>query len=335
MTPHLLIHTIVDQTVVFIAQLATSGGVRAPLAQVADQVFRGLAHELRGQGIRQNVIADMFGLAVRTYHRRVQSVEQSKTVEGTTVWAAVLDYIRDHQPISAAKVQQRFSRDEPEVVSGVLRDLTDSGLVYRAGRGARAVFRATDASDFDADADDAAIEHLVWLMIYREGPLSVDQLSNKTGIAQTACETAVASLVKENKVKSSRGNDGTIYSSDRFEVFAQTEHGWEAAVLDHYRAMVSAIRTKLSGSSPYADLAGGSTWSFDVWPGHPLEERAKQSLSRLRQELSALRAEIDLHNAAQPSTRTPQRVVVYAGQYVTDLEGQNNDHDDENKREER
>jgi hypothetical protein len=38
MTIELLIHAIVRQTTILIAQLATSMGVRAPLAQIANQV---------------------------------------------------------------------------------------------------------------------------------------------------------------------------------------------------------------------------------------------------------------------------------------------------------
>jgi hypothetical protein len=82
MHTHPLIETIVRQTMVFVAQIATAGGVRAPLAHVADQVFHELTRELSSQGLSKNVIADMFGMALRTYHRRVQAVEQSKTFEG-------------------------------------------------------------------------------------------------------------------------------------------------------------------------------------------------------------------------------------------------------------
>lgn len=74
---HLLVNSIVQQTIVFIAQLATAAGVRAPLARIADEVFLGLTRELQAQGLKKKVIADMFGMGLRTYHRRVQSAEQS------------------------------------------------------------------------------------------------------------------------------------------------------------------------------------------------------------------------------------------------------------------
>ena len=41
MNVQLLIDSIVRQTTVLVAQLATAGGVRAPLASVANQVFSG------------------------------------------------------------------------------------------------------------------------------------------------------------------------------------------------------------------------------------------------------------------------------------------------------
>ena len=42
----LVIDAIVRQTTVLIAQLATSAGMRAPLAQIANQTFLSLTHEL-------------------------------------------------------------------------------------------------------------------------------------------------------------------------------------------------------------------------------------------------------------------------------------------------
>src|SRR5512138_289125 len=118
---------------VFTAQLATAGGVRAPLASLANRVFLDLTNELRNQGLRHSVIADMFGITLRTYHRRVRELEQSRSVEGSTVWEAVLGFIREHEPVNAARIYQRFSLDDPDVVSGVLTDLVGSGLVYGTG----------------------------------------------------------------------------------------------------------------------------------------------------------------------------------------------------------
>jgi len=137
---------------VFIAQLATAGALRAPLAHVAEQVFLDLTRELSSLGVRKNVIADMFGMALRTYHRRVRELGESKTEAGRSVWEAVLDFIRQKGPVSGREVLTRFAGDDAEVVSGVLSDLAHSGLVYRAGRGDGARYHIADAADFAGDA---------------------------------------------------------------------------------------------------------------------------------------------------------------------------------------
>src|SRR5690606_40872132 len=92
---------------VFIAQLATSGGVRAPLAQVANQVFLNLSNELQSQGVSKKVIADMFGMALRTYHRKVRSCRESQTEAGRTIWEAVFDHICRRSEEHTSELQSR------------------------------------------------------------------------------------------------------------------------------------------------------------------------------------------------------------------------------------
>jgi len=75
MTPRFLIDALVQQTTVLIAQLSTAAGFRSPLSHVADQVFLSLAQEIERQGVSRKVVADMFGLALRTYQRKVQRLE--------------------------------------------------------------------------------------------------------------------------------------------------------------------------------------------------------------------------------------------------------------------
>jgi hypothetical protein len=90
MNVDLLIDSIVRQTTVLIAQLATAAGGRAPLAHTANQVFADLIRELKEQGLGTKVIADMFGLTLRTYHNRVRRLAESSTFKGRSVWEAVL-----------------------------------------------------------------------------------------------------------------------------------------------------------------------------------------------------------------------------------------------------
>lgn len=323
MNPRLLIDAIVQQTMVFIAQLATAGGVRAPLVNVADQVFRELTRELLAQGLKKKVIADMFGLGLRTYQRRLQAAEQSKTDVGHTVWEAVLGYLQQQQPVSAARVLDRFLRDDREIVLGVLNDFVNSGIAYRAGRGDRAVYRIAPEADFqDEDERQRAADFVVWLAVYRQAPIDAERLVQHTGLSVQVVDAALARLTEADKVQ--RSEQG-LFSSETFEVPWGAELGWEAAVLDHFRAMVTTITLKLgAGSKGLADTVGGSTWTLDVWAGHPFEAEAKSMLRELRQRVEELRQRIDQFNVAQPHSLDVERVVVYLGQYVQSKQSENN-----------
>ena len=321
MNTHLLIDSIVQQTMVFIAQLATAGGVRAPLAHIADQVFLDLTHELTAQGVTKKVIADMFGMALRTYHRRVQETLQSQTDSDRTVWEGVLDFVRSKEPVTALDVQQRFLRDDAEVVSGVLNDLVNSGLAYRAGRGDRAVYRAAHEADFLASDDEAraARRWLVWLTVYRKGPATAAEVAEQARLPEAECARALGELLQEGKASSVETDGTASFSAARFDVPVGESHGWEAAVLDHYQALVTSVCQKLTDRGPMArpaDTTGGSTWSLDVWPDHPLEAEAKGTLRRVRTEMEDLRRRIDEHNAHETAPPARERVLVYLGQSI-------------------
>jgi hypothetical protein len=318
---HVLVDAVVQQTMVFIAQLATAGGIRAPLAQVADQVFLELSAELQSQGVSKKVIADMFGMALRTYHRKVQAARQSQTESGQSVWEAIFDFIRSSEPVAGNEIHRRFTRDDPEVVSGVLNDLVNSGLTYRAGRGDTAVYRAAAEADFVV-ADPAMGETwdwLTWLAVYRHGPATEADLREHARVPAPVCQAALERLMAAGRVIVSGQGAEALYSSQYLEVPLGEHLGWEAAVLDHFQAMVAAITMKLRDGAARAelrDVVGGSTWSLDVWPGHPLREEAMATLARIRREVEDLRQRIDASAGDAPAAEARERVVFYAGQYM-------------------
>src|SRR5690349_6100935 len=109
MTIELLIQAIVRQTTLLIAQLATSGGSRAPLAQVASQVFLDLVRELERQGVSRKVSADMFGLGLRTYQRKIARLTESSSERGRSLWVAVLDFVEARQSATRAEILLHFA----------------------------------------------------------------------------------------------------------------------------------------------------------------------------------------------------------------------------------
>jgi len=321
MNLELLIDAIIRQTTVLIAQLATAQGVRAPLANVANQVFLDLAGELQAQGVSRKVCADMFGMALRTYQRKIQRLGESTTERGRSLWEAVLAFLDQDRVVTRAEVLGRFHRDEAELVRGVLHDLCESSLVFRTGVGARTGYRVAKADELRSlsEGGRAGYDELVWALVFREGPLTREALGRhaRTGDVDAALER----LTSAGRVHVSEQRGVPEYSASRFYVPREAAAGWEAAVFDHFQALVKTIAQRLA---PMPDgregQIGGSTYSFDVWPGHPLEQEALEQLARFRERTTALRERIAQYNRAHPRPDRYLTVTVYAGQSVIENE---------------
>jgi hypothetical protein len=173
----LLIDGIMRHTTVLIAQLATTAGVRAPLARVADQVFFDLAREIEAQGVGRKVVADMFGLALRSYQKKMHRLAASETDATQTLWQSVLATLQ-RGPQTRARLLERYRHDGEREVGAVLADLVSSGLVYISGNGANTSWSGAEANirNVTAAADLEAFANVAWLRVFRkevtEAPLS-------------------------------------------------------------------------------------------------------------------------------------------------------------------
>lgn len=312
MNAQLLIDSIVRQTMVLVAQLATSRGLRAPLAHVADQVFLELAAELEAQGLSRKVTADMFGLALRSYRRRVQRLTESSTERGRSLWEAVLDFLASSQAVTRARVLERFHRDEEPTLRAILNDLCESGLVFQLGRGPTSVYRAATPAELRLAADQGlGLDGLLWVIIYREGPLSLEQVAQKVRGDTEAVRAAVDRLLAEQRVVVDA--ESGQYRSSQLVLMLDAEAGWEAAMLDHYQSVVRTLCARLRGEGA-AVSTGGSTYSFDVWPSHPLAAEVKATLPRLRGQLGELWDRVEAYNRVHGLPPEYESTTVYAGQ---------------------
>src|SRR5688572_9131626 len=321
MTLELLIHAIVRQTTLLIAQLATSGGARAPLAQVANQVFLDLVRELERQGVSRKVSADMFGLGLRTYQRKIQRLSESSTDQGRSLWVAVLDFVESQVSVSRADVLNRFAGDDEVQVRGVLHDLCESRLVVATGSGASLVYRAASEEELGSLRHRAkdGLEEFLWALVYREGPFTVAALAERTQLDPTELERWLVRLVDAGRIERSDPvlQAAPTYHASSLVVPLGSAVGWEAAVFDHFQAMVNTIggRLRTARTGPkLADRIGGSTYTFDVWPGHPLEDDVYDSLKTLRGAIGDLRERVERFNADRELPENHTKVVMYVGQ---------------------
>jgi hypothetical protein len=319
----LVIDAIVRQTTVLIAQLATSAGMRAPLAHIANQTFLSLTQELERQGIAQKVIADMFGLALRSYQQKLQRLSESATDHGRSLWEALHDYLQQRQVASRAEVLLRFARDDQASVRGILSDMVDTGVIYKTGRGDSTIYRIAPVEEIERVSAREVLESaaaLLWVTIYREGPLDEVELARRLPLSADMLAQALEALCADGRIRREQHDGAPVYTSASCLIPIGQSAGWEAALLDHYQALVRSICAKLNQGATASkpdDRIGGSTYSFDVWPGHPERERVSALLASQRAALSALWNEVAQYNAAHPRKGAFERVTFYFGQLVT------------------
>jgi hypothetical protein len=324
----LLMDGIVRQTTVLLAQLSTAAGVRSPLAHIADQVFVELAREIEAQGVRRQVVADMFGMALRSYQKKMRRLTESASVSEQTLWQAVLELVEHEQP-TRSRVVERFQFDGEREVAAVLRDLVKSGLVSVTGTGGDAVYAVTSPAVRDKvrhRQDLDSVSNLAWLLIFRGEVSGPTELAARLQVDDTVAREALDELLRSGRV---RLDDGALVSSN-LVVPLGAEQGWEAAVLDHFRTVAVAIATKVRtgfGGSKVDDRVGGSTFTFTIAPEHPYERDVFELLRSTRVSAQALWDKVAAHNQAHPpDPQCSTQVSFYVGQTLDiDDEGQSGD----------
>jgi predicted transcriptional regulator len=293
------------------------------LAHVAGRVFLDLANELAAQGVGRKVSADMFGMALRSYVRKVRRLHASVTEPERTLWQAVYDAIADAPDgVTRDELLRRFARDDDAQVNALLRDLSDSGLVCSEGRAGTQRYRT--AASLNHAPTGNGFEELVWVTISREGPLGWSELCARVGRDEPRLERAVQALIEMGRVHRSGTASAPRFEARDFLIPLDATSGWEAAVFDHFQAVVQTICQRLTvkhGGARTPELVGGSTYRFDVWPGHPMWDEARQCLSKFRAEHTALRERVDAYNREHTPPSEYTQVVLYGGQCLVTRDG--------------
>ncbi len=322
MDTKLLIDAIVQQTTILIAQLSVAAGIRAPLSHLADQVFVDLAREIERQGVSRKVAADMFGMALRGYQRRVQRLSESASIRNRTLWEAVYDFVSEQDNVSRERLSERFRHDPPDDVGAVLADLVTNGLIYCAGRGPRAFYRVVtpaERSSNGAQDDLQNAQALVWVTAYRARRIRLSELQKSFALPNEKLQLLVDSLVKENRLSVVEASEDPLLEASTFLVPVGASQGWEGAVFDHFSAVATAIAAKIhrGPGAQRDDQIGGATLSFDVHAEHPYRSDVLGLLQHTRTEVNRLWDKVVAYNKAHPvPDEHKERVSFYFGQNV-------------------
>lgn len=307
------------QTTVLIAQLSSTAGIRAPLAHLADEIFLNLSRELEQQGVSRKVVADMFGMALRGYQRRVQRLQGGAGDDGRTIWLDVIQFLDREGRATRMDLLDRFSTDDPGSIAAVLTDLVRTGLATKTGSGSVAVYALTPEESrklLDQSEKEETLLGLVWLDLCRHPSTSVEEICGRIFAQESEVDHAIQRLLQESRVE--RKEDGSLVA-EPYVLPVGAKDGWEVAVFDHFQAVSGAIVAKLrQGRSRSAadDTTGGATLTFEVGPRHPHLEEVRGLLAEMRRRTDELWDKVETENQRVPiSEDEVERVIFYFGQF--------------------
>ncbi len=315
MHTQLLIDELVRQTTVLIAQLSTAAGLRSPLSQIADQVFLELSRELEQQGVRQKVVADMFGLALRSYQVKRKRLSEGDDESAATLWQALFADLSEKSS-TRQELERRHRLHTPRHIGATLQDMVKSGLAYSSGQGPDTIYGITSDSDrqhLDQQQSERALSNLIWYLAASGSANTRLAIEQQVRASAQEVDAAINSLLTAGRLI----QDGELLRARRFEVMVGAEHGWETAVCDHFRAVATAIANKVTNpQSDAADEVGGGTVSFRVNRAHPYAREVYALLRDTRERTNSLWQRVASYNESNPASDGDDRVTFYFGQNV-------------------
>ncbi len=318
MRTNVLVDAIIRQTTVLIAQLTVHDGSRSPLTHLADEVFLSLSQELEDQGVTRTVVADMFGLALRSYQRRVNRLRQGAGSD-RTLWQTVFEYVQENGPVTRRDLSERFRHDDNEAVAAVINDLVRTAIVSRAGAGPHAVYAIASEEALRLLSRQGAEETataIVWLDVSRHPGSLPTEVAGRLGLEEETVERAIEILREQGQLTSKAG---APLEATAMVISLDAEQGFEVAVFDHFQAVANALAAKLRLRSQGVNdpNVGGGTFSFEISETHPLADEVLGFLARTRKEASSLWDRAEAHNADNPLSEDDiRRVVFYFGQFM-------------------
>ena len=291
---------------VLVARLAVSKTHRAPLRNVGDLFFLGMADELQRQGVGRKVAADLLGMSLRAYQKRLQRVSVGARTTTPTLHQEVAAFLKGRGAISREEIATRFSRNDERVLASVLRDMVELGVMEMTTRGGAYRYRLVAP-------DEPAGEGL---RVESEAAIDVEEMQLWAKLDEGS-EPPVEAHDSTLRALKERGLvEGE--TPQRLEIPAGSEGSWEAAVWDHFATVARALAEKASDVPRTTEQIGGMTLSFDLHAEHPLYHDVVTLLDRTRQTSQALWRRIADGNESAPiAPENRIKVRFYAGQHVS------------------
>lgn len=331
-----LILNIVRYTSMLIAALAANNR-RANIRHIESQIFLEIRNQLtRRLKVCDSVVSEMFGLPYATYRARLSPAEREykdSLCVNNNAWYRLVQYLRKqhdwHLVEDIIKAHENLPpkrRIEERIVRGILREMHKLCLVeHKGGLRKDCYYRWSGSPE---ELLDPSLIALIRQHIFRFGPINQEAIQEALGLDHEDVEPILTELLNRQHISKNCDALDCRYTCNGLYLGLPSADTLDAAFLDHYQSMVLALVDKVTGcTDSRLPPVGGSTYTFELWPGHPCEGRVRELFDRCRRDMSELRRELqNIKTVMQKGGKTPEQnqyytLKMYLGQHV---QGQHN-----------
>jgi hypothetical protein len=194
--------------------------------------------------------------------------------------------------------------------------------LYSTGIGGDTLYGVTSEAErqrLTRQSDKGALANMALGAIYRCPGITREELCARLNVAGEQLEQALTDLHGDGHIT----RDEERLFAPTFQIPIGAEHGWEAAVFDHFQAVATAIGNKVQlrdRRDPNSALIGGTTLRFEVSRRHPNLRLVLGLLGRVRELTDEVWDQVSRSNANDsPSDDERLNVTFYFGQNIDDL----------------
>lgn len=323
-----LVERLVPSFAELLATLASRDPLRMYFAGIGTQTLLDITDRLLRDKIPRAAIAPAWDITVEGFRAKLkraledyQEAPAGERLRPRTwierVYAFVAEEDEAGREVSRAHLELTFHQRlglSLDTLTSVLKLLCDAGLLSVSGRGTRRIYRLVPGSQ-----PKGAGLFDVLMLLHREGPLSVEELSRRLRLTSGAAAELLEQIAERQTLEEVTDADGTVrYSTHACHIEFGDPEGFSAGLYDHFHSVCRALGKKIRlgrfEASP-DDLVGGSTYTFEVPPGSPVHGEILAFLKRCNEQLAQWR-EATAQFEGNPDGETLDRVTIYVGQMV-------------------
>lgn len=311
------------------ATLKVNDPLRMDFAGIAQKTVLDIVEGLRTEGLTNHEIAAALDLSMAGFYRKLKDLRETYSADDAgarrrmTLWEQLYELVLERsggdarQPVRYVTIEQAFPALTAERLGTILRYLVRYGHLSVTGHGATREYRLVER-----EPAGEATYHDAVVTLYRDGPLSLTDLATRLDTPEATCRAYIERLGSAGKLETLQtADEPALFRATGYHIEPEASEGYEAALYDHFQAVVRAICKKIRSKdhqARYADLQGGTTFSLDVEVDDPMYAEISGFLAETRVKMERW---LDYVTTNPPKTgQRAVTVTIYTGQSVEDLE---------------